>query len=207
MVFCLKHIVNLKQMLINIIKNKEIILASNSPRRKQFFEKLEIPFTVQPSDAEEHFPSHLRKEEIALYIARAKADLFKDILPHQIIITCDTIVWNESKALGKPENFDEAFRMIQSLSGKTHEVVSAVCIKSRDKEKLFYDTTQVTFRKLTEEEITHYINRYKPYDKAGAYGIQEWIGLIGITNIEGSYTNVVGLPTEKLYQELLLFIS
>lgn len=194
-------------MLKDKIQNIEIILASNSPRRKQFLEELEIPFTVKPSNADENYPPHLKKEEIALHIAKAKADFFKEITPNQIVITCDTIVWNEEEALGKPNNFEDAFQMIQSLSGKTHCVISAVCIKSQHNEKLFYDETKVTFRVLADDEITHYINQYKPFDKAGAYGIQEWIGLVGITNIEGSYANVVGLPTEKLYKELLLFIS
>ena len=181
----------------------QIILASNSPRRKQFLSDLGLTFTVKPANVNEEYPSQLQGKDIALYIAQQKASVFNNLNVNEIIISCDTIVWIDNEALGKPENSDDAKKMLQQLSGKTHEVISAVCIKSNQKEKLFYDVTEVTFNTLNSLDIDYYVNTFKPFDKAGSYGIQEWIGLIGIEKINGSYTNVVGMPMEKLYNELM----
>lgn len=195
-------------MLLNeLLVHKKIILASNSPRRKQFLSDLNIPFEVKPSNVDESYPDSFQKEAITDHIAKMKADFFTELHKNEIIIACDTIVWNDNKALGKPENFEEAFEMLKSLSGKTHLVISSVCLKDAVKTKIFNDTTRVTFSNLNDEEITYYIDNYKPYDKAGAYGIQEWIGLVAIQKIEGSYTNVVGMPMEKLYTNLSDFIQ
>lgn len=190
-------------ILLEKYKNYQIILASNSPRRKQFLTDLGLNFTVKPANVNEEYPSHLKGKDIALYIAKQKASAFTNLKNEELIITCDTIVWIDDIALGKPENNTEAMQMLQQLSGKTHEVISAVCIKSNQKEQLFYDVTEVTFNNLTNSDIEYYINTFKPFDKAGSYGIQEWIGLIGIEKINGSYTNVVGMPMEKLYNELM----
>ncbi len=181
----------------------QIILASNSPRRKQFLTDLGLTFTIKPANVNEEYPSHLKGKDIALYIAQQKASVFNNLDTNSIVITCDTIVWIDDMALGKPENSDDAKQMLQQLSGKTHEVISAVCIKSNQKKQLFYDVTQVTFNNLNSLDITYYVDTFKPLDKAGSYGIQEWIGLIGIEKINGSYTNVVGMPMEKLYNELI----
>lgn len=181
----------------------QIILASNSPRRKQFLKNLGLTFTVKPANVNEEYPSQLQGKDIALYIAQQKASVFNNLKENEIIITCDTIVWIDNEALGKPENREKAIQMLQQLSGKTHEVISAVCIKSNQKEQLFYDVTEVRFNNLNLLDIEYYVDTFKPFDKAGSYGIQEWIGLIGIEKINGSYTNVVGMPMEKLYNELI----
>lgn len=194
-------------MLSETLKGKKIILASNSPRRKQFLTDLQLPFEVKPSHADESYPASLTREAITDFIAKAKAAYFTDILPHELIITCDTIVWHEGKALGKPDNFEQAFDILQALSGKTHEVISSVCLKSAEKEMVFHAVTEVSFSVLSSEDISFYLHHYRPYDKAGAYGIQEWIGLIGIHSIKGSYTNVVGMPMEKLYHHLITFFD
>ncbi len=180
-----------------------IILASNSPRRKQFLTDLGLVFTIKPANVNEEYPSHLKGKDIALYIAQQKASVFNNLDVNELVITCDTIVWIDNEALGKPENSEDAKQMLQQLSGKTHEVISAVCIKSNQKEQLFYDVTQVAFNTLNPLDIDYYVDIFKPFDKAGSYGIQEWIGLIGIEKINGSYTNVVGMPMEKLYNELI----
>lgn len=181
----------------------QIILASNSPRRKQFLKDLGLTFTVKPANVNEEYPSQLQGKDIALYIAQQKASVFTNLKTNEMVITCDTIVWIDNEALGKPENKEEAIQMLQQLSGKTHEVISAVCIKSNQKEQLFYDVTEVRFNNLNLLDIEYYVDTFKPFDKAGSYGIQEWIGLIGIEKINGSYTNVVGMPMEKLYNELI----
>lgn len=186
-------------------RNKKIILASNSPRRKQFLTDLGVTFSIQPANVNEEYPSFLKGKDIALYIAEQKASVFSNIADDEIIITCDTVVWIDDTSLEKPQNKEEALQMLQKLSGKTHEVISAVCIKSKEKEMLFSDTTFVTFNELSTDDILFYIDTYQPYDKAGAYGIQEWIGLVGIEKINGSYTNVVGMPMEKLYKNLNAF--
>jgi len=190
-------------MLNQKLKGHTIILASGSPRRQQFFKDLGIDVEIRLKSVVEEFPQRLVHFEISDYLAQLKAIPFKDSLKaNEILITSDTIVWHNQKALGKPRSRDEAFQMIQSMSNTTHEVITSVCFTTSDKEKTLNSVTKVTFKKLSDEEINHYIDTYKPFDKAGAYGIQEWIGLIGVTKIEGSYFNVMGLPTDLVYKTL-----
>jgi septum formation protein len=187
----------------NFLPNKKIILASGSPRRQQYCKELGLDFSVQLKEVEEIYPDHLKHHKITDFLAELKANAFENVLAeNEILITSDTIVWHEDKALGKPKDYDDAFEMINSMAGKTHEVITSVCIKTSLKSEVFYSITKVTFVNLSKEEIDYYITNYKPFDKAGAYGIQEWIGLIGISKIEGSYPNVVGLPVDKLYAKL-----
>ncbi|AUC14873.1 septum formation protein Maf [Tenacibaculum sp. SZ-18] len=181
-----------------------IILASGSPRRQQFFKDLDLNFEIRIKSVDEIYPNHLEGSEITDYIADLKTVPFKDELnTNDLLVTSDTIVWLDNKALGKPKDYHEAFKMIESLSGKSHQVITSVSLKSKNFQKVFNDTATVYFRELTKEEIDYYIKMYQPYDKAGAYGIQEWIGKIGIHKIEGSYFNVMGLPVHKLYKELM----
>lgn len=190
-------------MLEKLLKNHKIILASGSPRRQQFFKELNIPFTIKLFDVNEVYPKELQKEEISEYLAQLKAAPFQGQLSNdEIVITADTIVWLDQEALGKPKNREMAFEMLQKLSGRQHEVITSICIKTNTYEKIISDSTSVSFSKLTNEEINHYIDAYEPFDKAGSYGIQEWIGFIGVEKIEGSYFNVMGLPVHKLYQIL-----
>jgi septum formation protein len=190
-------------MLRNKFKDTKIILASGSPRRQQFFKDLDLDFEIRLKEIEEIFPTHLQSFNITNYLAQLKADAFTDLADDELLITSDTLVWLESEALGKPINEDDAIKMLQKLAGKTHEVVTSVCFKTKNKSEIIYDITKVTFAELNLESIKYYIQNYQPLDKAGSYGIQDWIGLVGISKIEGSYTNVVGLPTEKVYQYLL----
>ena len=185
-----------------MIHNKKIILASQSPRRQELLAQTGITFEVETRPVEEIFSSDLAREKISEYLAKLKAEAFTDIHADEIILTADTIVWYQNQALGKPKNAGEARNMLQSLSGKSHEVITSVCLKSNTDYLVFSDITQVFFRKLSDKEIDYYISNYQPFDKAGAYGIQEWIGAVGIEKIIGSYNNVVGLPTEKLICEL-----
>ncbi|MDT0650023.1 Maf-like protein [Autumnicola edwardsiae] len=194
-------------MLKNYLKNKEIILASGSPRRQKFFKEMEIPFTVDVRPVKEVFPEHLKNEEITDFLAELKAEAFGDLKPNQILITSDTIVYNEGVAMGKPADAEEAVAMITSLSGKEHQVITSVCFTTAQNQETLNCTTKVKLKTLTSEEIAYYVRQYKPFDKAGGYAIQEWIGLIGITNIEGSYVNVVGLPTHLVYEKLMEFCS
>ncbi len=180
-----------------------IILASKSPRRQELLKLMEIPFRVVLKDVDESFPSGLSPEEVALYIAEKKAQAFDESITDEAVITADTIVVLDDKIIGKPESNQHAIEMLNQLSGRKHKVITAVCILHDNKLNKFLDVSEVLFRPLTDEEIEFYVEKYNPLDKAGSYGIQEWIGLIGIVRIDGSYTNVVGLPTEKLYQELL----
>ncbi|GGX26085.1 Maf-like protein [Aquimarina muelleri] len=189
-------------MLKDILKNHRIILASGSPRRQQFFKDLGLDFTIQLKEIEEIYPDHLKAQEISDYLAQLKANAFTDLKLNDILITSDTIVWHNNKALGKPKDLKDAIQMIHSLSGDTHEVITSVCFKTSTGTKVVHDSTKVTFKDLTTEEIEYYVTTYKPLDKAGAYGIQEWIGFIGISNIEGSYFNVMGLPTHLVYDML-----
>jgi septum formation protein len=185
-----------------------IILASGSPRRQQFFKDLGLNFEVRLKPVVEDFPKQLRHFEISDYLAQLKAIPFKDSLyDNDILITSDTIVWHRNEALGKPKDASEAFQMIKSLSNSTHEVITSVCFTTSKFQKTVNANTKVTFKDLTDEEINYYIKTFKPYDKAGAYGIQEWIGKIGITHIEGSYFNVMGLPTHLVYETLNSIIS
>ncbi|WBL24408.1 Maf-like protein [Zunongwangia sp. HGR-M22] len=189
-------------MLKEILKNKEIILASGSPRRQQFFKDLHIPFKADVRPVNEVYPQDLEGTEITDYLAKLKAEAFNDLKANQILITSDTIVSNEGIAMGKPKDTAEAKQMIASLSGKTHSVETSVCFTTIKTQKIVHSSTKVTFKELSEEEINFYVTNYKPFDKAGAYAIQEWIGFIGITHIEGSYFNVVGLPTHLVYKIL-----
>lgn len=195
-------------MLKEILKNYHVILASGSPRRHQFLKDLDIPFIVEHKSIKEEYPVDLKRTEITDYLSELKAEVFlRQLKGNEILITSDTIVWHNDKALGKPETTSEAFKMIESLSGKTHEVISSVTFSTREFQKTVNHTTKVTFKVLSKDEINYYIEHYHPLDKAGAYGIQEWIGLIGITHVEGSYFNVVGLPTHLVYQTLVEIAS
>lgn len=192
-------------MLRKKFENTKIILASGSPRRQQFLKDLDLDFEIRLKEIEEVYPPHLQSYEITNYLAQLKADAFNDLEENELLITSDTLVWLDKEALGKPRNKAEAVQMLQKLSGKIHQVVTSVCCKTQEKSDIIYDITQVTFSDLNLEAIEYYVHHYQPLDKAGSYGIQDWIGLIGISKIEGSYTNVVGLPTEKLFQYLLKF--
>ncbi|WP_224484362.1 Maf-like protein [Robertkochia aurantiaca] len=195
-------------MINSELEKFNIILASGSPRRQQFFKDLGLNFEVRLKPVDEVYPERLYKYEISDYLAQLKALPFKEELKdNDILITSDTIVWHEEKALGKPSGKKEAYEMLRSLSGKEHEVITSVCFTSKKLEKTVNHTTRVKFRELTEDEINHYIENFEPFDKAGAYGIQEWIGLIGISEIQGSYFNVVGLPTFEVYQNLKIMAS
>jgi septum formation protein len=195
-------------MIIDDLNNYRIILASRSPRRQQLLRDMGLRFDVVVREYEESYPENLEGEEIALFLCRGKAKSFRDkISVNEIVITADTIVWCNNKVLGKPVDAADAKRMIRELSGNTHEVITGVTLLSPLKEKTFAVSTKVTFEKLSEEEISYYIEKFKPFDKAGAYGIQEWIGVAACSRIEGSYFNVVGLPVQRLYKELQDFIK
>ena len=190
-------------MLNEKLKNHRLILASGSPRRQELFKNLGLDFEIQLKPVKEEYPPRLTHFEISNYLAQLKALPFKkELLPNDILITSDTIVWNDDTALGKPRDEDEAFSILRSLSNQTHEVITSVCFTTTNFEKTLHNITKVTFKKLTDEEINFYIKTYKPFDKAGAYGIQEWIGQIGVTKIEGSYFNVMGLPVHLVYKTL-----
>ncbi len=181
---------------------KEIILFSKSPRRQELLKLMGYDFRVMTKDVDESFPSHLSPPDVALHIAINKAKAFDHELNDEVLITADTIVAVDQEILGKPVDADDAKRMLRLMSGRSHEVHTGVALLHRHTISSFVDTTKVFFRAMKEEEMDYYIEQYKPYDKAGAYGIQEWIGLTVIERIEGSYTNVMGLPTEKLYELL-----
>jgi septum formation protein len=184
-------------------KDKTLILASASPRRLAFFKDMGLPFESRIKPVDEIFPRHLKAEKITNYLAKLKAAAFKnDLKDHEILVTSDTIVWFKNQALNKPTDEADAIKMLQRLSGKKHEVITSVCIKTTTRELIFHDKTAVFFEMLSTEEINHYVSQFKPLDKAGSYGIQDWIGLIGIKKIKGSYCNVVGLPTNLLYKKL-----
>lgn len=190
-------------MLENISKYN-IILASNSPRRRELLSGLGINYEVRIiKDIDESFPETLKGEDIPVYISKAKAEAYLPTLKdNEMVITADTIVYTNGKVLGKPVDKDDAFAMLKNLSGNSHQVITGVCISTKSFQKTFSTVTDVTFDSLTDEEINFYIEKYKPYDKAGAYGIQEWIGFIGVSSINGSYFNVMGLPVQRLYKEL-----
>ncbi len=193
--------------MINNLDKYEILLASNSPRRRELLAGLEIKYEVTSiPDVDESFPQGLSMEEIPQYIAKQKALAYLHHMNDDtLLITADTIVWSEGKVLGKPSDSKEAYEMIASLSGKTHSVVTGVFIQTKQKSVCFSSVTKVTFDTLSAEEIQHYVDKYKPMDKAGSYGIQEWIGFVGVKSIEGSYFNVMGLPVQRLYKELQSF--
>jgi len=182
-----------------------LILASKSPRRQELLRSLEVDFEIRTKEVDESFPATIPVNEVAEYLAVKKSQAFEDLKGSELVITSDTTVLNDGQILNKAENAQEAFEMIQSLSGKTHQVITGVCLRSSNKKVSFSETTKVTFRKLEKAEIEHYIKNYKPFDKAGAYGIQEWIGMVGIEKIEGDFYNVMGLPLHKLYKHLLRF--
>ena len=191
-------------MLKDKLNKINIILASGSPRRQQFFKEMDLHYTIRLKEIEEIYPEHLQAEEITNFLAELKASAFENELKeNDVLVTSDTIVWLNGKALGKPKDYDDAFQMLQQLANQTHEVITSVCLKSIDKTEVFHCVTKVTFANLSDEAIRYYLDNYQPFDKAGSYGIQDWIGLIGISKIEGSYTNVVGLPTEILFQKLM----
>lgn len=183
-----------------------LLLGSKSPRRRELLGGLGLPFEIVDFEADESFPSTLSGGDIPLYISRAKADAYRTKLQSdELLITADTIVWVDGQQLGKPKDEADACRMLRMLSGKTHQVYTGVTLTSSAKQTSFVSQTDVTFRPLTDEEIQHYVTTFRPLDKAGAYGIQEWIGYIGVTGISGSYFNVVGLPTAALHQAIQAF--
>lgn len=195
-------------MIIDKLENYRLILASRSPRRQQMLQELGLKFDVVIREYDETFPEGLDGKSIAEYISQLKAVSFMGSLSdNEIVITADTIVWCNNKVLGKPRDYYDAEYMLREISGNTHEVITGVTLLSSVKEKTFSVSSKVTFDILTNEEISFYINNYNPYDKAGAYGIQEWIGLAACSRIEGSYFNVVGLPVRTLYKELQEFVS
>ncbi len=193
-------------MLYNELKNKQLILASGSPRRQQFLKDLGLNYEIRLKEIEEHYPENLKKAEITDFLAKLKAGPFTgDLKDNEILITSDTIVWLDNKAIGKPGSPSEAKKMLRELSGNMHEVITSVALTDNVHQVVINDITKVYFKKLSDTEIDYYLKNYRPFDKAGSYGIQEWIGFIGIEKIEGSYFNVMGFPTHKFYQALLKF--
>ena len=193
-------------MLNEKLKKYNLILASSSPRRQQLLRDLGLHFTIKLIDVEEVYPKYLHGNEISGYLAELKANAFEDELNDEdILITADTIVRFSGKILGKPKNETDAKNMLKELSGNQHEVITSLCIKTSKTTKIINDTTIVYFEKLSDEEIDYYINNFKPFDKAGSYGIQEWIGYIGVKKIEGNYSTVMGFPVHKFYKEMMKF--
>jgi septum formation protein len=197
-------------MIINeILKDYKVILASKSRRRQYLLKELGIDFEIiSNSETDEIYPPELTKEEIPVYLAEMKAKAIIPSVPEKtLLITADTIVWLNNKVINKPSGYEDALKMLEELSGRVHEVITGVCLKTHSKKHSFHTSTLVYFAALTKEEISYYVEQYRPYDKAGAYGIQEWIGYIGIERIEGSYFNVMGLPVQELYREIIKFLS
>ena len=186
------------------IQRYKIVLASNSPRRRELLSGLNLEYTVRVlPDIDESYPDTLKGEEIPMYISREKAKAYRNSMAEdELIITADTVVCINEKVLGKPRTQEEAKEMLRELSGKTHQVITGVCLMTCGLQRTFSATTQVTFDVLTEDEIEFYVEKFRPLDKAGAYGVQEWIGFVGVSRLEGSYFNVMGLPVQRLYQEL-----
>lgn len=192
--------------MLDNLKKYKITLASQSPRRHELLKGLDIPFSIKTIDVEETYPPHLQGHEIPLYLSELKAAAYSTTMGEDdLIITADTIVWHEGKVLSKPSDMDNARKMLMLLSGKTHEVFTGVCLMSKQKVKSFSTVSKVTFAQLSEDEIDYYLANYLPLDKAGAYGVQEWIGYVAVEHIEGSYFNVMGLPIQRLYAELKTF--
>lgn len=193
--------------MLDNLRKYHIILASNSPRRRELLAGIGIDFDVRVMpDIDESYPDNISTDDIARHIAHTKAMAYsKDMAEDELVITADTVVIVDNEVLGKPHNLEEAQMMLEKLSGRTHRVVTGVCITTKTQQRLFDVSTDVTFKTLTTEEITYYTNKYKPLDKAGAYGIQEWIGYIGVTGLSGSYFNVMGLPVQRIYNELKTF--
>ena len=193
-------------MLNNLVDKYNIILGSSSPRRKELLTDLGVKFTIKTTNKEEKYPAILKEEDIAKFLAQQKSSYFLNQLKSDdLLITADTIVTLDSIIFNKPKNKNDAFNMLSKLSDNTHKVITGVCIKTQDKELVFSATTLVTFKKLLDQEINFYITNYNPFDKAGSYGIQDWIGKVGVITIKGSYTNVVGLPLTELYENLKKF--
>lgn len=190
-------------MFQNLLNHYKIVLASKSPRRQQFLNDLGLPHKIVSREVDESYPSDLNAGEITAYLVRKKAKPYRDLPSDTLIITSDTIVWDGKKALGKPENEEEALNILRSLSGKMHETISSVCVTGKDFQKTETCVTKVWFKDFTEEELLYYVRTFKPFDKAGAYGIQEWIGMIGVEKMEGSFYTVMGLPTHLLYKLLV----
>ncbi|TAI48629.1 Maf family nucleotide pyrophosphatase [Flagellimonas allohymeniacidonis] len=185
-----------------------LILGSGSPRRKKFLEEMGLEFEVRKKSVDEVYPAGFKSEEISRYLAELKAVPFQSELEeNEILLTSDTVVWHKNKSLAKANNKEEAIEMLKVLSGDWHEVITSVCFTTRNGQKTVSETTRVKFKEFTNEELAYYVEKCKPFDKAGAYGIQEWLGMIGISKIEGSYTNVVGLPTHLVYKTLMDMVS
>jgi septum formation protein len=193
--------------MLDNLKKYHVVLASNSPRRRELLAGLGIDYEVMVlPDVEESYPSNLPVAEIPVYIAKEKAAAYRQVMSDRdLIITADTVVVVGSQVLGKPATLDEARRMLHILSGSTHQVMTGVCLTTSLRQKAFVVSTDVTFKTLSDEEIDYYVDHYRPLDKAGAYGVQEWIGYIGVTGLHGSYFNVMGLPVQRIYQELQVF--
>lgn len=193
--------------MLDHLSSYQIILASNSPRRRELLAGLGLTFETRVIPGiDESYPEGLDGADIAVYIASAKAAAYRVTLAgHELLITADTIVYTEGKVFGKPHDRDEACAMLRALSGRTHQVITGVIIQTLERTRSFAVTTDVTFAELSDEEIAYYVDHYRPFDKAGSYGIQEWIGFVGVTGIRGSYFNVMGLPVQRLYQELKTF--
>ena len=191
--------------MLDNLKKFNIVLASNSPRRKELMSGLGVDYVVKTlPDVDESYPDTLQGEEIPAYISREKAEAYQSMIePDELLITADTIVWMNGEVLGKPKDREDAIRMLRKLSGASHQVITGVCLTTKGWQNSFTVTTDVTFAVLSEEEIVYYVDKYYPMDKAGAYGVQEWIGFIGVESISGSYYNVMGLPVQKLYRELI----
>ena len=193
-------------MLIEKLKDYNIILGSASLRRKELLARLDVEFSIKTTDKEENYPKNLEINEIGKFLAKQKADIIaRDLEKNYLLITADTIVAQNSEVIHKPKNKQDAIEILRKLSGNSHKVITGVCITSSEKQIVFSSITDVFFTNLSDEEINFYIERYEPFDKAGAYGIQEWIGFIGVKKIIGSYNNVVGLPTAELYNHLVQF--
>ena len=191
--------------MLDNLKKFNIVLASNSPRRKELMSGWGVDYVVKTlPDVDESYPDTLQGEEIPAYISREKAEAYQSMIePDELLITADTIVWMNGEVLGKPKDREDAIRMLRKLSGASHQVITGVCLTTKGWQNSFTVTTDVTFAVLSEEEIVYYVDKYSPMDKAGAYGVQEWIGFIGVESISGSYYNVMGLPVQKLYRELI----
>lgn len=191
--------------MLDNLKKYKVILASNSPRRKELLAGLGVDYEVRTlPDVDESYPETLQGADIPLFIAKEKADAYQSMIqPDELMITADTIVWLDGKVLGKPKDQEDALQMLRDMSGRTHEVFTGVCITTTKWQRSFSAQTEVRFSELSEEEISYYVDKYQPMDKAGAYGVQEWIGFIGVENISGSYYNIMGLPVQRLYRELL----
>lgn len=186
------------------LSNYKIVLGSNSPRRRELLSGLDISYEVRPMpDIDESYPSDLWKEEIPVFIARQKADAYRSMMDDDtLLITADTIVWIDGTVLGKPVDEQDARRMLRTLSGQMHEVITGVCLTTRRRQCAFHALSEVKFADLDDDEIDYYLEKYRPYDKAGSYGVQEWIGYIGVEHLNGSFYNVMGLPVRMLYKQM-----